>query len=185
LLRHEEGSDAIDREQLQRWFPHDEILLASTESLRELVSHQGTLAMLIHAGVPETFLEVVEFDRHLTSGIRTLDEIYDEDGSSAPPGTGDLLFLGYAGQAFFALDGATGEIRQVHTSFGARPFAPSLRMLVRALGAVSEALHEKAERTPTVDALLAVVSSELGGEADVAEPAWRTLLSDVAAYVAD
>jgi hypothetical protein len=175
----------IERRQLKQWFPHDDILLASTKALDGRVSDPGARAMLLDTGVPETFLEVLEFDRHLSSGVQTLEEVYREEGSAAPPGTGALLFLGYAGQAFLALDGTTGEVRQVHTDIGERPFAPSLEAFVRALGAISEDQRGKGKVAPTVDHLLTVVAGEIGGGTGAAEPAWRMFLADVAGYLSD
>jgi hypothetical protein len=193
----------LERGELQRWFPDDKLLVVPESVLPAQLSHGPTRRLLSEVGVPESFLEVMELDFHLVERVRRVGDIYRKYDEEPPDGTGDLIYLGFAGQVFLAIDGPTGRVLQVAREFGSRLLASSLESFLRVLGVVSgEVLrYQRARRASRrfrfgwlrgyddpvqfAERLNAIALRRLRrqdpGALPAAEPAWRSLLADIAA----
>ncbi|GAB3805289.1 SUKH-4 family immunity protein [Micromonospora zhanjiangensis] len=174
----------LKRRQLDRWFPDDEIVTVPDAVLPAGITDPDTRRALTDMGVPESFQEVLETNVDLPERIRTVGQTYRDLGEPVPDGADDLYLLGNAGQSLLAVDGRTGAVRQVHTSFGTRPMASGLEAFVRLLGAVSTEVRRRSR-----DDLGERLRAKLPGwlreldppSAPAAEPAWSAFLADVAA----
>ncbi|GIJ26821.1 hypothetical protein Vqi01_19830 [Micromonospora qiuiae] len=171
----------LKHRQLQKWFPDSDIVVLPPAAITPQVTDEGARAVLTEAGMPENLYDVLDLHSRLSVAVTTIGEAYAQQDAQAPANTEALLYLGFAGQRFLALNGQSGEVLQVHDDFGARPFAPGLESFVRALGAVNNRVRKslKKGRTSSVEQLLAEVSKEFP-LAD-AEHAWRDFLADIVA----
>jgi hypothetical protein len=180
----------ISRDQVKEWFPDEDILLVPVAALPPALVNEPARNILTGAGLPESVLDVVELDVHITERIRTVGEVYRSHEEDPPGETGRLLYLGLAGQPFLCLDGDTGEVAQVHEDFGTRPFATSLEAFIRVLGFVNTEVQKyqlKKKRDPEKFAIqlwkhTAKQLSRVDPAAlPEAERAWQALLNDIAA----
>jgi hypothetical protein len=180
----------LTRTDLEQWFPDEPILTVPAQALPDGLSHHPTRQILSEVGMPQALLEVVEIDIDSSRGIRTMTEIYGRHDAISPDGAEDLYYLGFAGQPYLAVDGATGGVFQVDP--GVRMLATSLEAFLRVLGLVSGRVgqfqrgelgeDDFADQLPT-DALEYLEQIDVAA-LPAAEVAWRSLLTDVAANAA-
>jgi hypothetical protein len=180
----------ISRDQVEELFPDEDILLVPVAALPPGLVNESARRTLTEAGLPESRLDVLEIDVHLTERIRTVEEVYRSHEEDPPGETGRLLYLGFAGQPFLCLDGDTGAVAQVHEEFGTRPFATSLEAFIRVLGSVNTEVlkyQSKKKRDPEKFAaqLWKQTAKQLGNVDPAAlpeaGPAWQGLVNDIAA----
>jgi len=183
----------LKRSELQKWFPDDELLIVPESALPDDLTDVPTRRLLSEVGVPESFLDVMELDIHIVERMRRVDEIYRKYDEQAPAGTGELFYLGFAGQPFLTIEGHSGKVLQVHEDFGSRPLASNLESFLRVLGVVSGEVRKhqrrrKAGPEELAERLSAGALKQLRrddpGALPAAEPAWRALLADIAATAA-
>jgi hypothetical protein len=182
----------IERDQLEEWFPDDDIIVVPESALPEGLTSESARDLLMHTGLPESFLDVVELDTAIVKRIRLVEEVYQSHDEVAPDGAGNLFYLGFAGQPFLCVDGSTGVVVQVHRNFGVRLLASSLEIFVCVLGFISREVQKYQQKSGTDEAKFATrlrnrTLKELR-ESDPdalpkAEHGWRELLDDIAATV--
>lgn len=166
----------LKRAQVQRWFPDDEIVVASNVS-EDQVRDGSARAMLCDVGLPGSFLEVMELD-DLSGGIRSMSTVYGDLGEQPPPGSGDLLYLGYLGESSLALDGDTGAVAVVRSGQGSQPLATSLEAFIRVLGTVSQRWGKKnATAAALTEAALAELRRRDPSAPRTADATWTEFLA--------
>lgn len=183
----------LEQEQLEEWFPDEDIIEIPESALPENLTHEATRELLSETGLPDSFMDVVEIDTHVLKRIRTVAEVYRSHDEEPPDGTDDLFYLGFSGQPFLSVDGGTGKVLEVHRDFGMRLLASSLETFLRVLGFVSEEVQKYQRRGGSGGAKFAArlrdrtlkhLRSIDPSAVPEAESAWRELLDDIAATAA-
>lgn len=183
----------LKRRELEKWFPDNELVQVDPDALPPELTDPATRTLLTDVGVPDALLDVVELDTGLAKRVSRIEEIYRRQDEAPPLGVGHLCFLGFAGQPLLALDAGSGRVFQVHQLFGARPLATTLESFYRVLGFASQQVEKhQRKRNPDeekfaadllTDTLKQLKRTDPKAWPD-AEPAWRDLLSDIAATAA-
>ncbi len=180
----------VTQDDLEEWFPEEDIIVVPGSAFPDGLANVSARTFLSEVGLPESLLDVVEFDPKITKRVRPVAEVYRSHDEDPPDGTSGLFYLGFAGQPFVCVDGGSGAVVQVHREFGVRPLASGLDTFVSTLGFANqevEKFHSKGRKGADKFAVrlregtMKHLRTVDPGAAPGAEPAWASVLDDIAA----